>query len=115
MTLNKGLLTATVLYFGLCGAPFAQELVKASNEMITHLEIAKPEACRQVPVNEKTQCEQLFADTIQAIRNKVAHFTKGDIPTARHWKQIQDANIAEVRRRYGHLRMSTAIGASLVK
>lgn len=115
MTLNKGLLTATILYFGLCGAPFAQEIVTVSNKIIVDLEAAKPEVCRQVPVNEKSACEQLFAETIQAIRNKVAHFIKGDLPTARHWLEAETLGLGELKRRYGHIRVSTAIGASLAR
>lgn len=96
----------TALFLLICSTSYSQELITTSNELITRLEVRKPQVCRQLTVKEQPDCEQLFVDTIQAIRNKVAHFTKGDIPTARHWMSIEQTNIAEVLRRYGHLQVS---------
>lgn len=115
MTLNKGLLTASIFFFAFSGASFAQELVSTSNQMIAKLERNQPIVCRQVPATEKAACEQMFAETIQAIRTKVARFTQGDQGGFEDWKKIQDARMAELFRRYGHIQVPATVGAPLVK
>lgn len=115
MTLNKSLLTASIFFFAFSGASFAQELVSTSNQMIAKLERNQPIVCRQVPATEKAACEQMFAETIQAIRTKVARFTQGDQKGFDDWKNIEKLRISELFRRYGHIQVPTGIGAPLAK